>query len=160
MRRMQERGFTVDKSFKGVFTMGGRMDGMDCAVSNQDINGKVSACDLLIAQSIPVLRAHSHCKACCNSHFPDLLHSHQPGLTWRSMHSSIALLQSETCVQSLVIIGGGAFACEAMRSAVWNGAASVTLLTREKNKWAYRSLRTCTSQHASQISGQALNWVD
>ena len=51
------------------------------------------------------------------------------------MHSSIALIQSETCVQSVVIIGGGAFACEAMRSAVWNGAASVTLLTREKNKW-------------------------
>ena len=28
---LQERGLTVDKSFKGVFTMGGRMDGMDCA---------------------------------------------------------------------------------------------------------------------------------
>ena len=38
---LQERGMTVDKSFKGVFTMGGRMDGMDCAVSSQDINGKV-----------------------------------------------------------------------------------------------------------------------
>ena len=69
---MQERGFTVDKSFKGVFTMGGRMDGMDCAVSNQDINGKVSACDLLIAQSIPVLRGtHPIAKYGCNSHFPD-----------------------------------------------------------------------------------------
>lgn len=38
---LQERGLTVDKSFKGVFTMGGRMDGLDCAVSSQDINGKV-----------------------------------------------------------------------------------------------------------------------
>ena len=31
----------MDKSFKGVLTMGGRMNGMDCAVCNQDINGKV-----------------------------------------------------------------------------------------------------------------------
>ena len=46
MHRTQERGLVVDKSFKGVFTMGGRMDGMDCAVSNRDINGKVAACDL------------------------------------------------------------------------------------------------------------------
>ena len=76
------------------------------------------------------------------------------------MHSSIALFQSETCVQSVVIIGGGAFACEAMRSAVWNGAASVTLLTREKNKWAYGSLRTCTSQPAIRVYWEALNWVD
>jgi len=37
-------------------------------------------------------------------------------------------------LQEVVIIGGGAFACEAMRSAVWNGASSVTLLTREKSK--------------------------
>ena len=60
-------------------------------------------------------------------------------------------------MQSVVIIGGGAFACEAMRSAVWNGAASVTLLTREKNKWACRSLHLCTSQHAIQVYRQALN---
>ena len=40
----------VDESFKGVFTMGGRMDGMDCTVSNQDINGKVVAFDLRTAQ--------------------------------------------------------------------------------------------------------------
>ena len=33
----------MDKSFKGVFTMGGRINGMDCAVSNQDINGKVGS---------------------------------------------------------------------------------------------------------------------
>ena len=57
---MQERGLTVDKSFKGVFTMGGRMDGMDCAVSNQDINGKVIVCDLLIPEFSSVLGAHSH----------------------------------------------------------------------------------------------------
>ena len=78
---MQERGFTVDKSFKGVFTMGGRMDGMDCAVSNQDINGKVSACDLLIVQPISVLCAHTNSKHGCNPHFPDVHHSHQLGLT-------------------------------------------------------------------------------
>ena len=57
------------------------------------------------------------------------------------MLSCIALLQSERYVQSVVIIGGGAFACEAMRSAVWNGAANITLLTREKNKWAYKSFQ-------------------
>ena len=76
MRRMQERGFTVDKSFKGVFTMGGRMDGIDCAVSNQDINGKVSACDLLIAQPISVLWAHSNSRAWLQS--SPSKHSSQP----------------------------------------------------------------------------------
>ena len=62
-------------------------------------------------------------------------------------------------MQSVVIIGGGAFACEAMRSAVWNGAASVTLLTREKNKWAYRSVHLHTSQPAIRVYREALNWI-
>jgi hypothetical protein len=38
---MQERGLVVSKSFRGTFTMSGRLDGKDCAVSSQDINGKV-----------------------------------------------------------------------------------------------------------------------
>ena len=37
--------------------------------------------------------------------------------------------------QAVVIVGGGAFACEAMRSAVLNGAASTTMVTRENIKW-------------------------
>lgn len=39
-------------------------------------------------------------------------------------------------VQHVVVIGGGAFACEAMRAAVNNGAASVVMVTREKSKCA------------------------
>lgn len=37
----QERGLAVSKGFKGTFTMGARVDGKDCAVSSEDINGKV-----------------------------------------------------------------------------------------------------------------------
>ena len=39
---LQERGLAISKSFKGVFSLGGRMHGKDCAVSSIDINGKVS----------------------------------------------------------------------------------------------------------------------
>ncbi len=45
-------------------------------------------------------------------------------------------------VQHVVILGGGAFGCEAMRSAVWNGAGSVTMVTREKSKCGMR-LHAC-----------------
>ena len=41
---LQERGLTVSKSFTGTFSMSGRMDGRDCAVSSVDINGKVAQC--------------------------------------------------------------------------------------------------------------------
>ncbi|BDA43875.1 probable tRNA-specific 2-thiouridylase MnmA at C-terminar half [Coccomyxa sp. Obi] len=77
--RPEERKLAVMPSFQkngGIFTMGGRWEGKDCAVSGSDINGK-----------------------------------------------------------NVVVIGGGAFACEAMRAAVNNGAASVVMVTREKSKW-------------------------
>ena len=50
-------------------------------------------------------------------------------------------------VQNVVVIGGGAFACEAMRAAVNNGAANVVMVTREKSKCtitptSYRALST------------------
>ena len=38
---LQERGLTISKSFTGTFSMSGRMEGRDCAVSSVDINGKV-----------------------------------------------------------------------------------------------------------------------
>jgi hypothetical protein len=37
-------------------------------------------------------------------------------------------------VQDVVVIGTGAFGCEAMREAVRNGAASVTVITRRSNR--------------------------
>lgn len=37
-------------------------------------------------------------------------------------------------MQDVVVIGGGAFACEAMRAAVHNGAGSVVMVTRDKSK--------------------------
>ena len=69
-----------------------------------------------------------------------VLHRQQRGglLLAKGPDKEQCLLQSPTqhytCAQNIVVIGGGAFACEAMRSAVWNGAASVTMLTREKSK--------------------------
>lgn len=42
---VQERKLAVMPSFQekgGIFTMGGRWDGKDCAVSSSNINGKVS----------------------------------------------------------------------------------------------------------------------
>ena len=48
---------------------------------------------------------------------------------WRPLDQFLALWG-----QSVVIVGGGAFACEAMRSAVLNGASSITMITREKSK--------------------------
>lgn len=39
------------------------------------------------------------------------------------------------CMQDVVIIGTGAFGCEAMRAAVRNGAASVTVVTRKRTRF-------------------------
>ena len=39
-------------------------------------------------------------------------------------------------LQDVVVLGGGAFACEAMREAVRNGARSVTTVTRHNAKCA------------------------
>ena len=39
-------------------------------------------------------------------------------------------------LQDVVVLGGGAFACEAMREAVRNGARTVTTVTRHNTKCA------------------------
>lgn len=46
---VQERNLVVKESFHkkgGIFTMGGRWEGKDCAVSSNDINGKVGPAPL------------------------------------------------------------------------------------------------------------------
>lgn len=46
-----------------------------------------------------------------------------------------ALNTKDITGKSVVVMGKGAFACEAMRCAVWNGAASTTMLTRGRARW-------------------------
>ena len=69
----------MDKSFGGVFTMGGRINGMDCAISSQDINGKVGSAlmqkeERRIIQSFPAnsglircLGPHGRAHSCVHS---------------------------------------------------------------------------------------------
>lgn len=99
--------------------MGGRMDGKDCAVSNHDLNGKV----LLTAPS----DSETHPpRQQVNQFYTERGKGRK--------HDWLPAITATVPLQNVVVIGGGAFACEAMRSAVWNGAASVTMLTREKSK--------------------------
>ena len=101
------------------------MKEMDCAVSNRDINGKVRK------------GTSKHCMKGKDPSFAERNHVSQAVSHSRSTATEHGLQLSTPAtvpLQRVVVIGGGAFACEAMRSAVWNGAASVTMLTREKSK--------------------------
>ena len=49
------------------------------------------------------------------------------------------------CEQNVVVIGTGAFACEAMRAAVHNGAGRVTMVARSNARSA-----ACMYAHAGQ----------
>lgn len=50
---------------------------------------------------------------------------------WLCGYCSLVVLMA---TQDVVILGSGAFACEAMEAAVANNAASVTLVTRERRR--------------------------
>ena len=79
-----------------------------------------------------------------------------------------AIAQVAACeVQDVVILGSGAFACEAMEAAVANNAAHVTLVSRERRRcgcvivltdWSCSHTRILATRHplachAASISG-------
>lgn len=61
-------------------------------------------------------------------------------------------------LQDVVVLGGGAFACEAMREAVRNGARTVTTVTRHNTKYGQPQFLLCGSH--SQLADSACLRLD
>ena len=142
-----DHGVPVSKRFRGTVTLGGRSDGVDSAVGTTCVNGKalpaVLACACAEQQPVHVPKhaeaflalhkqfAAAACARLLEATLSSVSLSHGPCAGARVLDSQV-----RGVLQDVVVLGGGAFACEAMREAVRNGARTVTTVTRHNTKCA------------------------